>query len=504
MDVNISSLHWVYLAFILVIIALLIKRRDTTLACVAGILVLGLIATDSVSESVSGLFKSFIYAAKELLGTIFIISIIVSMSRVLMRTGINELMVAPLTRFLRTPALAFWGIGLIMMVASWFFWPSPGVALIGAVLLPAATRVGLPALGAAMAMNLFGHGIALSGDYVIQGAPKLTADAAGLPVPQVMEASVPLVLVMGAVTTTVAYAMMVRDRKKGTWRDGLVTQENPPSPPAGEPSPEAAASNAPLPPGASTTGAPSPDAHPRASSPSPPAGEPLPLPAAVKRWAAGIIPLLFLADVAAMFAFRLQGDDATALVGGTALSILAVLTLVAHRRRGPEETTAYLVEGFQFGFKVFGPVIPIASFFYLGDSAFAALFGDRLPEGSQGIVNDLGLALAHAVPVNGVVGSVTLTVTGAITGLDGSGFSGISLAGSIAHMFAAAIGSGAATLTALGQVAAIWVGGGTLIPWALIPAAAICGVSPFELARRNLQPVLIGLAATTVVAMFLV
>ncbi|MNL88781.1 hypothetical protein D3C87_2187110 [compost metagenome] len=52
-------------------------------------------------------------------------------------------------------------------------------------------------------------------------------------------------------------------------------------------------------------------------------------------------------------------------------------------------------------------------------------------------------------------------------------------------------------------MAAIWVGGGTLIPWALIPAAAICGVSPFELARRNLKPVLLGLSATTIVAMFL-
>ncbi|MNZ58875.1 hypothetical protein D3C78_768930 [compost metagenome] len=58
-------------------------------------------------------------------------------------------------------------------------------------------------------------------------------------------------------------------------------------------------------------------------------------------------------------------------------------------------------------------------------------------------------------------------------------------------------------MTALGQIAAIWVGGGTLIPWALIPAAAICGVSPFELARRNLKPVLLGLAVTTVVAIFL-
>ncbi|MBN8253580.1 hypothetical protein [Priestia flexa] len=49
-----------------------------------------------------------------------------------------------------------------------------------------------------------------------------------------------------------------------------------------------------------------------------------------------------------------------------------------------------------------------------------------------------------------------------------------------------------------------FMGGSTLIPWALIPAAAICGVSPFELARRNLKPVAIGLVVTTVVAMFLI
>jgi len=49
-----------------------------------------------------------------------------------------------------------------------------------------------------------------------------------------------------------------------------------------------------------------------------------------------------------------------------------------------------------------------------------------------------------------------------------------------------------------------FIGGGTLIPWALIPAAAICNVSPFELARRNLLPVVIGLFITTIVAAFLI
>jgi hypothetical protein len=467
-EIQLVSLHWVYLAFIVLILGVMIRRRDTTMICVFGILALGLLATETLSGSLSGIFNSFIYATKELIGTIFIISFIVAMSRVLIRTGVNQMMVAPLTHFLRTPAMAFWGIGIIMMITSFFFWPSPAVALIGAVLLPVAARVGLPALGAAVAMNLFGHGIALSGDYIIQGAPKLTADAAGLPVGDVMAASIPLVLVMGVVTTVTAFWMMRRDMRIGTWNDGLVE-----------------------------------DKGNQGSVLSSGTDFSIELSYNAKRWLAILIPILLLADVAAMFILNLQGGDATALIGGTVILIMMGVTILAHGKRGLEETTNYLIDGFLFGFKVFGPVIPIAAFFYLGDAAFTELFGNQLPEGSHGIVNDLGVALAEQVPLNGGIAAVVLTVVGAITGLDGSGFSGISLAGSIAQLFSTAIGSGTATLTALGQVSAIWVGGGTLVPWALIPAAAICGVSPFELARRNLKPVLTGLAVTTIVAMFL-
>ncbi|ULL18822.1 hypothetical protein DVH26_32930 [Paenibacillus sp. H1-7] len=465
MDVAIVSLHWVYLLFIVLIIGFMVFRRDTSILCIAGILVLGLISTGSLSQSISGVFNSFIFAIKELMGTILIISIIVSMSKVLTQTGINESMISPFARFIRTPALAFWIIGGLMMVISWFFWPSPAVALMGAVLLPVALRVGLPAIGVAIAMNLFGHGIALSGDFVIQGAPKLTADAAGIPVGDVIQASVPLVIVMGVVTTVTSFLLLRRDMKSGKLqaRSAAVTA-----------SPLAAGSRADF------------------------------LSSGNRVLFAVLIPVLFVADVVAMFTLKLQGGDATALVGGTALLIMLLITLTAHKQKGLEKASEYLIEGLQFGFKIFGPVIPIAAFFYLGDSAFVDIFGKVLPAGSHGLVNDLGLALAHTVPINQTVGAVTLTTVGAITGLDGSGFSGISLAGSIANLFSAAIGSGVATLTALGQIAAIWVGGGTLIPWALIPAAAICGVDPFEVARRNLKPVLIGLAVTTVVAIFLI
>jgi len=464
MGIELTALHWIYVVFIVLIIGFMVKRRDTTLICIVGIFLLSITATGDFVASISKVFSSFIYAITELLSTIIIICVIVAMSRVLLKTGINEVMVSPFAKIIKNPTLAFWTIGILMMLISWFFWPSPAVALLGAVLLPVAIRAGLPALGVAMAMNLFGHGIALSGDFVIQGAPKLTADAAGLPVHEVISASIPLVIVMGIVTTVVAFLLLKRDMKRGTIDmignfDGE-TQEQ-----------EEVDTNL--------------------------------LSMRQKRIFAILIPIAFLLNVVAMSIFDLTGGDATALIGGTTLAVLLLLSMFAHKNAGLEKTTSYLIQGFQFGFKVFGPVIPIAAFFYLGDSGFTQIIGNHLPEGSQGIINDLGVALAAVVPLTAEIAAVTVAGVGAITGLDGSGFSGISLVGSIANLFGTVIGEGTATLTALGQIAAIYVGGGTLVPWALIPAAAICNVSPFELARRNLIPVVIGLVATTIVAMIL-
>ena len=462
MGIELTPLHWIYLLFIILIIGFMVKRRDTTLICIVGIFLLAILATGNIASSISGIFNSFIFAITELLSTILIISIIVAMSQVLTKTGINDVMITPFTKFMKTPTLAFWIIGIVMMGVSWFFWPSPAVALLGAVLLPAALRAGLPALGVAMAMNLFGHGIALSGDFIIQAAPKLTADAANIPVGDVISASIPLVMTMGIVTTVTAFFFLKRDMKRG-----LISIEH-----------EEVIQNEELTKNLLTM--------------------------RQKKFFALCIPIAFVLDVVAMFFLKLQGGDATALVGGTAVLILLILSLIAHKQQGLEQITNYLIQGFQFGFKVFGPVIPIAAFFYLGDSGFTQIIGDYLPKSSHGIVNDLGVALAASVPLTKEIAAVTLTIVGAITGLDGSGFSGISLAGSVANLFGTAIGGGTATLTALGQITGIWVGGGVLIPWALIPAAAICNVSPFELARRNLVPVIIGLIATTIVAMFLI
>src|SRR5699024_3750691 len=183
-----------------------------------------------------------------------------------------------------------------------------------------------------------------------------------------------------------------------------------------------------------------------------------------KQLLAIVIPILFILDVVVMIIFGLQGSDATALVGGTAIFIMIIISMLVHEKDGLSQVTNYLIEGFIFGFKVFGPIIPIAAFFYLGDSGFTKIIGEYLSKTLQVIINDLGIAFSHLVPLTDIIATTTLTITGAITGLDGSGFSGISLVGSIATLFGTAIGHGIATLTALGQITAIWIGGGTVIP----------------------------------------
>jgi hypothetical protein len=463
-NVTLTPLHYIYLIFIIVIIIAMIKKRDISLICILGIFILGLIGTQSLSKATMGIFNSFVYATKELMPTIFIISVVTAMSRSLIDSGINDEIVSPFKGVIKNYWIAYWVIGIVMMILSWFFWPSPAVALIGALFLPLAKKAGLPAMGVAIAMNLFGHGIALSSDYIIQAAPKLTADAAGIPIGSVISASVPLAKTMGVVTTTVAFYYLRKDIKSGamTIEDTINDEEN---------------SN---------------ENKIAISSKK------------VRRALAFLILVLFALDLVIMFKANLQGNDATALIGGTAVFILSLVSVVSYKKESLEKVTENLVKGLRFGFKIFGVVIPVAAFFYLGDSAFNEIFGKILPEVSHGIVNDLGLALANLVPINSVVSASTLSVVGAITGLDGSGFSGISLVGSVSQIFSTALGGGIETLTALGQLVGIWVGGGTIVPWAVIPVAAICGIDPFELTKKNFKPVVIGIVVTTLVAIFII
>lgn len=454
-----TGAHYIYILFMVIILITMIMKKDTIVPCILGVFFMGLFFEKNIFGAITAVFNSFIISLNELGPIILIIAIMVALSKALEANNAIQYMVRPFSRVIKNSNTAFFVTGFVMLVLSWFFWPTPAVALVGAVFLPVAMRAGLPAIGVAVALNLFGHGLALSTDFVIQGAPSITTGAAGVAVSYVINDGMILFWVMGIVTISMAFYTLKRDINKGMFREELKGFE----------SEEVEEFNG------------------------------------KSKIATILVALGFLADIIAMYVFDLKGGDASALLGGTAVFLIIIINVINFGKDSLENVCENIIDGFVFGIKIFGAIIPIAAFFYMGEVApLTGVFGKVLAPGSQGLLSDIGIALSQTIPLNKFAVSGIETVVGAITGLDGSGFSGISLVGSLASVFGTAINASVGALAALGQISGIWVGGGCLVPWGLISAAAICGVSPIELAKRNFVPVITGLVVTTIVAMFII
>ena len=462
--VELTAAHWVYLLGIIAVLVTMALRKETPLVCVVIAFVLALVVKGNVVSAVQAVFNSIQVAFSELLGIVLIISLIVAMAKMLEETGIAEIIFRPIRRTLRSPLIAFWVMGSVVMLAAWLIWPSPAIALIGALLLPAAIEVGLPPIGAAMAISMFGYGCALTTDFVIQGAPSISAKAAGLGVTEVMWASVPLVIVWAVIALPLSFLSI---RKDIIANNGKPIEWEP-----FEVSPEEKAEVEKW-----TKAAPG-----------------------FKKFVIPLIGLFFLLDIVAMLAFKIRGGDATALLGGTVALIMVIVGIGVYGADGLEKLTDHGRSGFMFGVRIFTPVFFIASFFFMGAPGTAVtIFG----EGARGLLFDLGKALGNTVPLSAIPVAIVQATVGGITGLDGSGFSGLPLTGSMALALGKPTGLHLPTLAALGQFFAVVVGGGTIIPWAVIPAAALTGTDPVELARRNLVPTLLGLVGVVVVAIFM-
>lgn len=452
--VTLTSVHIVYLLLIILFLALMLLKKSIVVPCAGGILIISYLITNSVVKSFQALFNTLVWAGTELFGIITVIAIVVAMTSALREIGADQLIVRPLHKVVRGPRIAFFILGLVMFVVSLCIWPSPAVALVGALLLPIAVSTGMPVIWAAVAMNLFGHGIALSGDFFIQGAPTITAKAADTSVGMLISGYLPLWIIMSLTVIIVSFLMFRQDTRNITASKLLeeAAQQGPPI------SGKAA-------------------------------------------FLAVLTPIVFLLDIALMLAKNLQGGDATALIGGTAFVILVLADTISC---GPKDMLDAVGEhikgGFSFGIQIFAPVIVIGGFFFLGaQGAAQAVYG---PD-ATGILSDVGTYLAQNVPLSKFPVVLAQAAVSVITGLDGSGFSGLPLIGATAATFSNALPVHKEILAGMGQLVTIWIGGGTIIPWAVIPVAAICNVSPEELVRKNLIPVLCGIGAVVVSALIL-
>lgn len=449
--------HWLYTLGILVVVITMVLRRNVLIPCILFTLLLGWQYYGSFSKGIQTIFTASIVAGSDLLSIFMIIGLMVALLKSLSATGADELMVVPLKRLMMNPFLSYLVIAATTLLVSIFFWPTPAVPLVGALLAPAAIRVGLSPMLAAMAVAIAGQGLALGGDVIIQGAPGLTASAAGVPTELVTYKGGVLSLVAGVIALVLAY---LGGRKEIGRAPAAET-------PAGM---------------------------------NPAAG--------VKSWTPGertkgktlllLLGFSMAYVIFALFRYNLRGGDASAMLGGVALLVAVAASLFVRGRNGFDVMADYLADGLVFAFRVMGPIIPIAGFFFLGNPEASAKI---LGEGAPGYLFDLGRWAAEIIPPTGFLAAFGLLIVGLLTGLDGSGFSGLPLVGTLAGALAGGDANVAATLSALGQIGAIYSGGGTLVAWcSLVAVAGIIGVPVFELARRNFFPVMTGLVVATVVA----
>ena len=462
--VELTILHWIYLLVILAVIVLMICKREVVVPCITGTFVIGLVYSKSLIGGTQVVFKSMMTAGSDLFDIMLVIALMVAMLKALGNMGADKMMIAPAANLVKKPAVAFWVIAAIMYIAATFFWPTPATALVGTILIPIAMAAGLKPLAACMAMNLAGHGMALSGDMVLQGAPAITANNAGIPVEDVLSKGALFATITGLVALALAFILNRKDILGGKANSEELDR-------AGE----------------------------KAVVDAPPYA---------KVFAVGV-PLVFLVIIVRMIVGssvesvgKIIGGSATALLGGTAALLLIVATAVDCKKDSLEKIVEYLREGLLFAIKIFAPVIPIAGFFMLGSPSLAV---DILGEGAPGLLFDLGNALAMALPLGPIPLAIGIVVVGAITGLDGSGFSGLPLVGALAASLAIPAGLDVATLGGLGQVAAVFVGGGCLSAWAFgaVASAGVAGVSPADLVRKNFIPVISGLGVSTVLAIIM-
>jgi hypothetical protein len=506
-DVVLNASHWVYLASVAAIILTMIMRANVVVPSVIGTFLVVFAITGSPISGLIGVFSASFVAAKELFNIFLVITFMTALLNSLKSIQADIRMVQPMRRVMRGGHVSYFLIAACTYVISLFFWPTPAVPLVSAILLPAAIAAGLPPLAGAMAIAIAGQGMALSSDYVIGVAPGISAKAAGAAVSAatVADRALVLSLITGGIALMVAYLMIRKHIVPGSpallsaWQaraqDGTLAEIE--SEGSFDKAEIARGTSYDEPPGMPPRSAATPQERRRI------------------KWSrafAVITPLAFLGVIAIMVLPRLmpglptlRGGDAAALVGGVAVALMMLVTLAAEGpRRMLDVCPEHITDGFVFAFKAMGSVLPIAGFFFIGahDTAAQILGVDSAQ--APGLLFEVIASAQQFIPSNHFLVAFGVLLVGMVTGIDGSGFAGLPLTGTLSGALGPVVGIDAATLAAVGQMGAVWTGGGTLIAWSsLIAVAGFARVHVLEMVRALLLPVVLGLFVSTICAILI-
>lgn len=501
--ITLTAAHWMYLIGVVCIIVTMMFRANVLVPSIVATFLVVLAWTGNPLDAVGSIFGASFVAAKELFNIFLVIALMTALLNSLKALKSDILMVRPFRVLMKNGTLSYLILAVITYLISLFFWPTPAVPLVCAVLLPAAIAAGLPPLVGAAAIAIAGQGMALSSDYVIGVAPGISAKAANAMASLVADRALILSLITGLVALTLVFVFQRKTFKAASpellvqWQalgqQGGTGHEH-----------EGTTHKAEIAKGTSREEQPVTGQDLRREIAS--------VDQARQKWSkvfAMLTPVVFLVIITIMALPKLgvplqdlKGGAGASLVGGAAALLMLFATWAFHGSKGMlEESANHITEGFVFAFRAMGSVLPIAGFFFLGNSETAAAILGMNVNQTPSLLFDLVRGAQEWLPHSKLFVSFGLLIVGMITGVDGSGFSGLPLTGALAGAMAPVSAMDSATLAAIGQMGAIWTGGGTLIAWSsLIAVAGFARVSVLDLVRVLTPPVLIGLAVSTTVA----
>jgi len=477
---ELTAAHWVYLVVTVAVIIIMLFRKGVVLPLIVGTFIVAAVYKGSLIGGFQAVFNANLVAAKELFSIFLIISIMIGLLNSLKDLGADKRMVVPIQKIMVNGHVSYLVLMVTTFVISLFFWPTPAVPLICALLVPAAVSAGLPVMTSAMVIVITGQGMALSSDYIMQVAPMLSAKAAGIDKALVSDKAFILSLITGISALVIVYAT---HRKAITQKS---VNENNNEKVFFQVTEELAAT-------VEET------------------AEVIKLKAKWGKIFAIVVPLAMLGVMVFMVQSKFgggagfEGGDGAAFIGGVATILLVLATIAFNRIHALDKISEHITEGFVFAFRAMAPVIPIAGYFFMGSGDFSAQILSLGEDAAKlGFLFDLIQAGQNYIPHSPIIAAFSILIIGIITGLDGSGFAGLPLTGALSG----AIGPGSnidpSVLAAIGQMGAVWSGGGTLIAWSsLVAVAGFLQISPLELARKNFIPVITGLFLATILAVII-
>ena len=151
---NLLAAHWVYLAGVLALIGFMVARKSVVVPAILATFLTTWVYTGSVFTGIGSVFSAAAVATTEFLNIFLVLAAVIAMIGAMKTIGAERMMVEPLAKLMRNNVISYFALFAVTYVLSMVFWPTPALALIAPFLLPAAIRVGLSPLAAAMAIAI--------------------------------------------------------------------------------------------------------------------------------------------------------------------------------------------------------------------------------------------------------------------------------------------------------------------------------------------------------------